>query len=248
MLLLAGIAAINAMGCTLYASHATGPRAPGPQQSNLSEGSLCLAGQCAEAILVQGAVTNLTVAAIRTRAQSAGARPLWVCLNSVGGDHSVSGVQPLPANVRTCVADIAGDAGQTARPALCASACAWIWMAGNERAIFGRNMVGFHRPYVYDSGWCSAGNWFKAFEGFVTAWVRDRYTPGYEATQAQRVLLRWTGLSKGPTEAHYVDARLAREMGLQGNADGQATFVPGARQTRSLDSDSRPGQGLTTRQ
>jgi hypothetical protein len=119
-------------------------------------------------------------------------------------------------------------------------------MAGKERAIFGRNMVGFHRPYVYDSGWCSAGNWFKAFEGFVTAWVRDRYRPGYEATQAQRVFLRWTGLSKGPTEAHYVDARLAREMGLQGSADGQAIFVSGASQAKSLDGDSRPDQGRTT--
>lgn len=225
VVLFIGACAINAIGCTMYAARAAGPKAPALKPRTLLDGALCRPEGCTAAVLVQGAVTDDTVVALRARAQAAGKDPLWVCLNSPGGDHSLALMDPLPANVHTCVADIAARPGQPARAAICASACAWIWMAGRQRVIFGENKVGFHRPYVYDSASCAPGNWAKAVEGFASGWLHDLDAPGFEGTRSARHQLRWAGMGMGVTEAHYVDAGQAVQMGLQPREGGPAAFV-----------------------
>jgi len=201
------------------------PQRPQEAAARLLDGELCRGAECSPAILVQGVLSDETSAAILERATAVLSGDLWVCLDSPGGAHSVSAIGPLPPHVKTCVTDIVDQPGKEPRAGLCASACAWLWLAGADRVIFGRNQVGFHRSYIHDSTVCAPGNAVKAAEGLALGWLRDHLEHGYDAPMhAARHDLRWAGLAMGPTEAYYVNADHARAAGLQTAERASAVF------------------------
>ena len=219
------IAAADGIACDQFAKRFATSPANQNRQARLLDGTLCRDNECTPAVLVQGVLSDRTVEAVLQRAAAMSNGDLWVCLDSPGGAHSVSAIGPLPRNVKTCLADIVDKPGQAPREALCASACAWLWLAGSYRMVFGANHVGFHRPYIYDSAACAPGNAMKAAEGLVLGWIRDRAEHRYdEQMHAARHELRLLGLGMGPTEAYYVDAGHARAAGLQTGEPTTAVF------------------------
>lgn len=225
------IAAADGIACDQYVKRfspqepAGKPKLPHEAPARLLDGELCRGEECSPAILVQGLLSDRTSATILERAAADLSGEVWVCLDSPGGAHSVSAVAQLPPNVRTCVADIVDQPGSAPRAAVCASACGWLWLAGGDRVIFGKNQVGFHRPYIYDSNVCAPGNALKAAEGMALGWIRDHLEHGYDAhMHAARHELRWAGLTMGPTEAYYIGADHARAAGLQIAGKASAVF------------------------
>jgi len=213
------IAAANAMLCDQYAKLSrvagTGPTDPYSQEARLHEGSLCMEpSSCSPAVLVRGIMTPATLDAIYARAGIAMPGKLWVCFQSPGGNHSLAGAGPLPDNVKTCVADVVDQDGKR-RAGLCSSACSWIWLAGRDRAMFGANSVGFHRPYLYDAPACTPGNIFQGAVSIAMGFVRDRYEPAYgEHERSARHTLRSRGLSRGPTEVYELRRNEALTLAL----------------------------------
>lgn len=232
---------LNSIGCTLYgrwageqASDEPPPRLARP--ARLIEGSLChQQGTCEPAVLVQGLLSIETVAMIRDRAHEAGSQTLVLCLHSIGGSGDVSMEAPLPPNVRTCVAQLQQQQGAEVFPSLCESACAWLWMGGRERALYGAARVGFHRPYVLDAPMCTPANWFNAAVSYVRSWATDRMEPAFSAEEfAARQVVRRQALEKGPRETHTLDAAEAVRLRLLARQEPPATFRPDAPARRPL--------------
>lgn len=228
VLLVLVVAVFNAIACDRIGSGNAPKQPPGEYlgAARLIEGELCGEGQaaCSSAVMVQGVLSAETVDLVAQRAAKSSG-PLWVCFNSPGGRREVSLSGPLPANVKTCVADVFADGKR--RTAVCNSACAWLWMAGRERALFGENSVGFHRSYVYGHAACTPGNLLKSAESLLLAIYLDwqQYTDRDVAIRSE---IRWASMTKGADETHRVDARDAVAAGLQPAAMGNAFFKAAA--------------------
>lgn len=236
-LLVAVVAVFNAIACGRLGGSNAPKQPPGEYlgAARLIEGELCRAGKtpCASAVMVQGVLSADTVDLVTQRA-SKSSGPLWVCFNSPGGHREVSLSGPLPANVKTCVADVLVDGKRL--PSVCASACAWLWMAGGERALFGENSVGFHRSYVYDHPACAPGNLLKSAESFLLARYLD-WKQYSERDLAIRREIRWASMTKGAVETYEVDARAAVAAGLQPAGMGNAYFQAAAAQSPQAGSN-----------
>lgn len=175
---------------------------------------------------MEGLLSTDTLVKIEERARRALPGTLTACLNSPGGSYQAGSLAgALPANLRTCVADLVAQPGAQPYHALCASACAWMWMAGGERVIYGANSVGFHAPYEYDAPACVPGNLLKGLVAALFDWMRDRDEPRYdERVRAARTELRLASLSRGPTEVLPLRADRAVRLGLQRAREPAATF------------------------
>jgi len=201
------------------------------EAARLIEGRLCTSNShCEPAMLVQGLLAVDTLDQIQARALHAAGTKLTVCFNSPGGTfEAASASLALASNVHTCVADLATSSSTSPTSALCASACAWAWMAGHQRAIFGDNTIGFHAPYEYDAPACAPGNWFKAGWSVVAGFVLDRGANRFNDTQLKaRDELRLISLTKGPGEVYALRAQQAVELGLQDARPLRAVFYPAA--------------------
>lgn len=213
------VAAANAIVCDQYSkwSRRDAPAGTDPllHEARLLEGMLCTEPTgCTQAALVQGIMSTETLETIYARAAIAMPGSLWVCFQSPGGSHAISGVGPLPENVKTCVVDVV-DADGKRSSGLCASACGWVWLAGRERALLGANSVGFHRPYLYDAPACAPGNFFQGTVALAMAFFRDNFEHGFgEQERAARHALRLRGMTRAPTEVYELRSPEAQEMGL----------------------------------
>jgi hypothetical protein len=220
-LLVVAFAMLDGIGCNLYAQRiaaaTTGAASPLYKPAQILEGRLCTRHDCTAAVLVQGLLSIDTLAEIRERAVATSPAVLTVCFNSPGGTfESSEAAGALPANVSTCVADLVGKDGAQRLQALCASACAWTWMAGSKKAIYGSNTVGFHAPYQYDAAACVPGNRLKAYLSVAMGWIDDVEKKRFDrATRAVRHRLRLASVGKGPTELYSVDVEQAQALGLQ---------------------------------
>jgi len=224
------VSAANGIACDKIPAW-FGSTAPSVQvrkaEANVLEGRLCIGpAKCEPAVLVHGLLPAHIGQVIEERAGRAHGGPIWICLHSEGGARAVALTGPLPSNVRTCVSDVV-DAAGVRHPALCASACAWLWLAGRQRELFGSSTVGFHRPYIYESAWCAPGNYFAAAEAFVRGWITDRINPDFAggAALSARGHLRMAGMAMGPSEAYYIGAAQAAKLGLQTAALREAVFI-----------------------
>lgn len=232
VLLLLVIAMLNGLGCAKYLAWFARPEAAPSdrlyQQAALVDGKLCTAdGACTSAVLVEGLLSTDTLARIDERARHASPGPLTACFNSPGGSYQAASLAggALPANLRTCVPDLVERPGAQPHRAVCASACAWLWMAGSERVIYGANSIGLHAPYEYDAPVCIPGNVLKGLVAAALDWVRDRDNPRYdERVRAARTELRLASLSHGPTELLPLGADRAVALGLQRAREPAATF------------------------
>jgi hypothetical protein len=229
--LLLAFAMLDGMACSQYARWAAGstPPAVDPlyRPAVLIDGKLCAAaGGCSPAVLVEGVLSTDTLLQLAARAHLAAPARLTACFNSPGGAYLAASVaDALPANIRTCVPDRIARPGASPYRALCASACAWTWMAGSERVIYGRSSVGFHAPYEYDAAVCLPGNRLKGLVAAVQGWIRDRNEPRYdERLRGARSELRLASISRGPTELLPIGPDRAVELGLQTARAGAATF------------------------
>lgn len=224
VLLVVGLTMINAVVCDRFLGRNPPRQAPGEYlgAARLIEGELCSAETtpCSNAVLVQGVLSAETVDLVAERAAKSSG-PLWVCFNSPGGHREVSLSGPLPTNVKTCVADVLAEGKRL--PAVCASACAWLWMAGRERALFGDNAVGFHRSYVHDHPACTPGNLLKSAESFLLAVYLD-WKQYADRDVEIRSGIRWASMTKGASETHQVNAGAAVAAGLQPAGMGNAYF------------------------
>lgn len=231
VVLLVAFAMLDGMACARYKEWSAGTEGGSSdrlyQPAALVDGKLCTAnGACTSAVLVEGLLSTDTLVKIEERARRALPGTLTACFNSPGGSYQAASLAgALPANLRTCVADLVEGPGAQPYHALCASACAWTWMAGSERVIYGANSVGFHAPYEYDAPACVPGNRLKGLVAVAFDWVRDRGEPRYdERVRAARTELRLASLSRGPTEVLPVGADHAIELGLQRAREPAATF------------------------
>lgn len=231
MILLLAFAMLDGMGCSAYAqrSAASAPASSDRlyRPAQLVDGRLCTAdGACSPAVLVEGVLGTDTIEQLQERARRATPAMLTACFNSPGGTYEAASLAgSLPHNLRTCVADVVRDTGAPPAPALCASACAWTWMAGPRRVIFGANSVGFHAPYEYDAPICVPGNHFKGLLSALAGWWSDRAEGRYDAAmRAARNELRLASLTKGPSEVLPLQADRAVSLGLQSAHEPAATF------------------------
>ena len=229
--LLIAFAMFDGMACSQYARWAAGSTPPSVdplyRPAALIDGKLCADGAgCAPAVLVEGALSVDTLLQLAARAHLGAPGRLTVCFNSPGGTYLAASVaDALPANVRTCVPDLVARPGARPYRALCASACAWTWMAGTDRVIYGANTVGFHAPYEYDAAVCLPGNRLKGLVAAVQGWIRDRGEPRYdERLRATRSELRLASITRGPGEVLPIGPDRAVELGLQTSRPGAATF------------------------
>lgn len=238
VVLLVAFAMLDGMACARYKAWSAGSEAVSSdrlyQPAALMDSKLCTAdGACTSAVLVEGLLSTDTLVKIEERARRALPGMLTACFNSPGGSYQAASLAgALPANLRTCVADLVARPGAQPYHALCASACAWTWMAGSERVIYGANSVGFHAPYEYDAPACVPGNRLKGLVAAAIDWVRDRDEPRYhERVRAARTELRLASLSRGPTEVLPLGADRAVGLGLQRAREPAATFYvdPGVR-------------------
>lgn len=235
LLLLVGLAMLNGMACSVYARQGTAaPQTEDPlyQPAALIDGSLCTAGgACTSAVLVQGVLSTHTLAQLRERANKSMPGALTVCFNSPGGTYEAATIAgELPPNLRTCVADLVSKPGAQPQHALCASACAWTWMAGARRVIYAGNSVGFHAPYEYDAPICVPGNRVKGLLSVAAGWWADRaHQQLGETERATRNGLRVASLKMGPRDVLPVGPDQAVTLGLQAAAEPAATFFAAAR-------------------
>lgn len=232
--LLLGFIVFDGMACSGYAKWSAPAEAGSAdalyRPAELVDGKLCTGdGHCTSAVLVEGLLSTDTLAQLEHRAR-ASSETLTVCFNSPGGTYEAGAVAgKLPSNLRTCVPTRVSRPGAQPVHALCASACAWIWMAGTQRVIYGNNSVGFHAPYEYDATACVPGNKFKGVISAAMGWVNDLMEPRYDdRMRAARSDLRLASLTKGPTEVLPLHAEHAVRLGLQNAREPEATFYAAA--------------------
>lgn len=228
---LVAIAIFNAIGCDLYlraqpTAAAAEIRNPLYRPARLIEGLLCAPdGACRQAVLLHGLISLETLQRVQAGAKDAQGRELALCLHSPGGATEATVGLVLPSNIRTCVADVVLTEGADPVRALCASACAWVWMAGHDRALYGQSEVGFHRPFIYDAPACVPGNWVQASVNLVRSWIADHLQPSLDgATRTRRAELRMVAMEKGPHEIYGIGAAQAQTMGLQAVEPTNAVF------------------------
>ncbi len=188
----------------------------------INDGRLCIEEQCLPAVLVLAALPGDLREQLDARIAKAAGKPLWVCFLSAGGEaKNNTTMAPFPENVSTCVVPVMFPNGKTA-DGVCASACAWAWMAGRRREIFEGGASGFHGAWVGDSCWCTPTNYLTARWHFFREELadRDRYSGRHLEV---RNMLRSTALGYGPDDAYQVDAGRAKALGLQG-AQRRAIF------------------------
>lgn len=234
LVLVVAFAMADGIACSQYAKAFPGAERVSDdrlyQPADLVDGKLCTAdGACTSAVLVEGILSTDTLVKIEQRAQQALPGTLTACFNSPGGSYQAASLAgALPPNLRTCVADLVRRPGAQPYHPLCASACAWTWMAGTERVIYGSNTVGFHAPYEYDATACVPGNRFKGLLAAAVDWVSDRGEPRFDdKVRAARTELRLASLSRGPTEVLPLGAERAVGLGLQKIREPAATFYLG---------------------
>lgn len=218
----AAVAAANAIGCEQYAKATSSPaEVSRPVSAVLLGGQLCQTpSECSPAVLVRGAITPATLEAVHARASTSRPAQLWVCFQSPGGAHSTTLEGALPDNVRTCVADVIDEAGKRSR-GLCASACAWVWLSARERALFGDNAVGFHRPYLHDAAVCTPGNLFHAGVAMAAGLLADLRDPDLpDRERATRQMLREEGFWRSASEVRELRRHEAFTLGLSAQAEG----------------------------
>jgi hypothetical protein len=234
LLLLVAFAMLDGMGCSEYARR--GGDAAASENSLyrpavVIDGRLCSRdGSCSPAVLVQGLLSTDTLAQLRERASKSMPGTLTACFNSPGGSYEAARLaDELPSNLRTCVADLVLSPGAQPEHALCASACAWTWMGGTGRVIYGENSVGFHAPYEYDAPACVPGNLLKGLLAATLDWLSDRGERRFDdKVRAARTELRLASLSQGPTEVLPLGAERAVALGLQRIREPAAIFYVGA--------------------
>lgn len=229
---LAALAISNAIACDFYLKRVL-PAPLGTQIKNalyrpgqLVEGLLCTQdGSCRQALLLYGLISLEVLQMVRDRATVAQGRELALCLHSPGGATEATVGLVLPPNVRTCVADVMLGEGDKPLRALCASACAWVWMAGHDRALYGKSEVGFHRPYIHDAPACVPGNWVQAGVNLARSWIADHLEPTLnDVTRTHRAAIRLVAMEKGPQEIYSIGAAQAQAMGLQAHDSTSAVF------------------------
>lgn len=229
---LVGAAMGDAVYCQLYFS-ASDPDSPIAAtqvvKPQLLEGNVCFSdGACEQGVLVHGLLPADVGKALETRIAQAAGRPLWICFHSEGGARSAIPSKPFPSNVRTCVAEVETPDGKLHEP-LCTSACAWLWMAGQQRELMGASTIGVHKAYLYDSPQCAPANHLKAWEGFVQGWWQDWREPLFSPEIREgRHQLRWLAMFKGPDEAFFVGWREAHALGLHPNLGRNGRFLVAA--------------------
>lgn len=235
VLLLAAFAMLVGMGCSSYARRvaaaATASASPLYQPARFVDGLLCTGRHaCTSAVLVEGVLDTHSIGRLQERARMAAPATLIVCFNSPGGTYEASSLAGgLPSNLHTCVADLVESEGALPTHALCASACAWAWMAGSQRVIYGSNSVGFHAPYEYDAPGCVPGNRFKGLLSAAAGWWSDRADHRYDdILRSARNELRIASLTRGPTEVFPLVAGRARALGLQ-TRESDAMFYVASR-------------------
>lgn len=235
LLLLVALAMLNGMACSAYARRGAAASPPTDRlykPAALVDGGLCSRdGACTAAVLVEGVLSTDTLEQLRERARKAMPGTLTVCFNSPGGSYEAASVAgQLPSNLQTCVADLVRRPGGQPEPALCASACAWTWMAGSRRTVYGGNTVGFHAPYEFDAAVCAPGNRFKGLLSVAAGWWADRANQRFgSAERAARTSLRLASLNMGPSDLMPVGAARAVALGLQAAGEPAATFYVAAR-------------------
>lgn len=203
-----------------------------PKQSEvrvLQEGVLCIEGRCEPALLASGRLAQDFRELLDRRIEAAAGQPLWLCLQSGGGDHMNALMPQLPANVSTCVAKVVYPNGRI-REGECDSTCVWVWMAGHRRELFEFATLGVHDPWSVYNCECWPVN-------AVSAWMANERHEAADTARlqpsdpdlARRRELRRLGGGKAPWEVHSIGTTDAQRLGLQPGPARQATFyLPGA--------------------
>jgi hypothetical protein len=224
----AAIAAALTVPCAAVRTFAPERLATSIAQSEpfrVDDGLLCVENRCEPGVLVSGYLPLNFRERLDERIQRASGAHLWVCLLSAGGDSSNNLMEPLPTNVSTCAVRARLPDGSE-RASRCDSACAWVWVAGRDRELFGDAHLGFHRSWSIDSCWCEHINWTIATDA---AWQEERRDQQRQAAGspelARKRALRELAATKGRDEMARVDANEAMRRGLQTRQQRAAVFV-----------------------
>lgn len=190
----------------------------------LQEGTLCIEGRCESAVLVDGRLAQDFREVLDRRIEQAAGKPLWLCLQSGGGDERNTLIRELPPNVSTCVARVVYPNGRI-REGECDSSCVWVWMAGRQRELFQFATLGVHDPWSVYNCECWALNAYTAWNAGRRADQADMSLLQAADPELQRRReLRRLGAGKAPWEIHHVGTTDAQKLGLQPGPARRATF------------------------